>query len=611
MARHGENIRRRQDGRWEGRYAVYSKEKGRRIYQSVYGRSYDEVKDKLLIRKNLAVSQQENEEKKYLEGEPKQDAEWGNRIVPEGGMKETNTIAENIGSENQAWMERQIEEEKGMEVENRIRVDGQKQLGAENRIKVERQEQLGAENRIRVDGQEQPGAENQIRVERQEQLGAEIQIGMDKQIGVGNWIRMENQAEMEYPAKEGSAPGERAAAKAQSGKIQPGKMQPGKVQQGKVQPGKVQLGKVQPGKVRPGKVQPGEVQSGKISSEKMEPASQALLEQTPVPDPTHSSELASIKEVRFSDVAAQWLSTVELSKKQSTYVKYRLLCNNHLEKIFKDRSITDFANHQIRADLSDSLSKACLANELSDSSWKSIYCVLNQILNHASLQYSILVPEIKKPACNVRNKPVEVFTRKEQKRLIPVLYHTTDRYKMAVLLCLHTGLRLGEVCALKWEDIDTEGKMLAIHRTVQRLYVSGYETKTILLETEPKSIYSKREIPLSTPLLQQLLQLSRGLEEEYIFGRKKPVEPKTMQNHFKRHLKTAGLSDKNFHILRHTFATNCIEEGVDVRSLSEILGHSDVQITLNRYVHPSMDTKRKYLDNLTDFYGQISGQARE
>ncbi len=580
MARHGENIRRRQDGRWEGRYAVYSKEKGRRIYQSVYGRSYDEVKDKLLIRKNLAVSQQENEEKKYLEGEPKQDAEWGNRIVPEGGMKETNTIAENIGSENQAWMERQIEEEKGMEVENRIRVDGQKQLGAENRIKVERQEQLGAENRIRVDGQEQPGAENQI--------------------------SMENQAEMEYPAKEGSAPRERAAEKAQSGRIQPGKVQPGKVQ-----PGKVQSGKVQPGKVQPGEVQPGEVQSGKISSEKMELASQAFLEQTPVPELTHSSELASIKEVRFSDVAAQWLSTVELSKKQSTYVKYRLLCNNHLEKIFKDRSITDFANHQIRADLSDSLSKACLANELSDSSWKSIYCVLNQILNHAFLQYSILVPEIKKPACNVRNKPVEVFTRKEQKRLIPVLYHTTDRYKMAVLLCLHTGLRLGEGCALKWEDIDTEGKMLAIHRTVQRLYVSGYETKTILLETEPKSIYSKREIPLSTPLLQQLLQLSRGLEEEYIFGRKKPVEPKTMQNHFKRHLKTAGLSDKNFHILRHTFATNCIEEGVDVRSLSEILGHSDVQITLNRYVHPSMDTKRKYLDNLTDFYGQISGQARE
>lgn len=86
------------------------------------------------------------------------------------------------------------------------------------------------------------------------------------------------------------------------------------------------------------------------------------------------------------------------------------------------------------------------------------------------------------------------------------------------------------------------------------------------------------------------------------------MDPRTMQNHFKRLLQSAGLPDRNFHILRHTFATNCIEGGTDVKSLSEILGHSDVQITLNRYVHPSMDTKRKYMDVLSLFYGQIYGQ---
>ena len=88
------------------------------------------------------------------------------------------------------------------------------------------------------------------------------------------------------------------------------------------------------------------------------------------------------------------------------------------------------------------------------------------------------------------------------------------------------------------------------------------------------------------------------------------MEPRTMQNHFKQILAEAGVSDKNFHMLRHTFSTNCIEGGTDVKSLSELLGHSDVQITLNRYVHPSMDTKRKHLDSLCAFYGQIHGQIR-
>lgn len=87
------------------------------------------------------------------------------------------------------------------------------------------------------------------------------------------------------------------------------------------------------------------------------------------------------------------------------------------------------------------------------------------------------------------------------------------------------------------------------------------------------------------------------------------MEPRTLQYHFKQILADAGLPDKNFHILRHTFSTNCIEGGTDVKSLSEMLGHADVQITLNRYVHPSMEAKRQYMDGLSEFYGQIRGQA--
>ena len=182
-----------------------------------------------------------------------------------------------------------------------------------------------------------------------------------------------------------------------------------------------------------------------------------------------------------------------------------------------------------------------------------------------------------------------------------------NHFKMAVLLVLFTGLRLGELCALKWADIDFENKMLTVNQTVQRLYAEGHKTKTILIETIPKSEHSMREIPLPAVLLELLTQFRN--DKKYVFGGDKPMEPRTMQYQFKKILKETEMSNTNFHILRHTFSTNCIEDGMDVKSLSEMLGHSDVQITLNRYVHPSMDIKRKYIDSLSAFYGQIYGQT--
>lgn len=190
-----------------------------------------------------------------------------------------------------------------------------------------------------------------------------------------------------------------------------------------------------------------------------------------------------------------------------------------------------------------------------------------------------------------------------------ILFKEMDLFKKAVLLCLLTGLRLGEICALKWSDIDPENKILTVNSTVQRLYTEGYKTTTVLTETVPKSECSRREIPLSDTVLEIFATFTDNTK--YVFGGDKPLEPRTLQYQFKKILKDAELPDKNFHILRHTFSTNCIEEGIDVKSLSEMLGHSDVQITLNRYVHPSMDTKRQYMNELSKFYGQICGQTEK
>lgn len=303
--------------------------------------------------------------------------------------------------------------------------------------------------------------------------------------------------------------------------------------------------------------------------------------------------------IRLMDVAQEWFCEIKSKRKPSTYIKYHFIFSSYIENIFGNVLLSEITSISVKEKIPD---------YLSDSIEKSIYCVLNQILKFAFIKYSIMMPQLKRPIPNLRSKPVKVLSRKEQKELISVLYREIDIYKLAILICLFTGLRLGELCALKWSDIDLDNKILTVNRTVQRLYVDNHKTKTVLMEMVPKSEYSRREIPLSEMAFLLLIKFHNN--REYIFGRNKPMEPRTLQNHFKEILKEAQLAEYNFHILRHTFSTNCIEGGIDIKSLSEMLGHSDVQITLNRYVHPSMNTKRQHMDSLSRFYGQIYGQEK-
>lgn len=301
--------------------------------------------------------------------------------------------------------------------------------------------------------------------------------------------------------------------------------------------------------------------------------------------------------IRLSAVAEEWLGWVQTKRKKSTYIKYSIIYHTHIEPYFKELSVLEITNK---------LECAEMMKDLSVSICKSIYCVLNQILKFASDRYSVTVPDLVRSEFDIGKRSVKVFTQSEQKDLISLLFCDTDIFKTAILMCLFTGLRLGEICALKWSDIDLENKILTVNRTVQRLPVEGQKTKTLLVETLPKSEYSRREIPLPDTVLTLLMKFGNG--KTYVFGANKPLEPRALQYRFKKMLKEAGIENKNFHILRHTFSTNCIEGGIDVKSLSEILGHSDVKITLNCYVHPSMDTKRQYIDGLSKYYGNICGQ---
>ncbi len=179
-----------------------------------------------------------------------------------------------------------------------------------------------------------------------------------------------------------------------------------------------------------------------------------------------------------------------------------------------------------------------------------------------------------------------------------------DLTGLGILICLFTGIRLGELRALTWDNISIDTKKLHIKKTMQRLQDKSKEAthKTYISIDEPKSRCSVRTIPIPDNIMQDLDPAYSRNAYVLTGNTKEFIEPRTMENRFKSILKKCNIADANFHSLRHTFATRCIEVGFDIKSLSEILGHANVNITLNRYVHPSMEQKRKNMDKLSSMF---------
>lgn len=298
----------------------------------------------------------------------------------------------------------------------------------------------------------------------------------------------------------------------------------------------------------------------------------------------------------FCKIMEEWLLQISQTRKYSTYIKYEKLYNCHIRKLFEGDSISQITGSYTKEKL--------FTSGVSDATKQNLLILINQTLQYAEENYNCPPVLIKNRFVKRKRKPVVILNRTEQVKLMQFLHHNINISKAGIILCLSTGLRLGEVCALKWADIDMNQMLLHVNRTVQRIEIKNGFTRTALLETTPKSAFSFREIPISNSLV-TLLAAFKKEGQKYVLCMDKPMEPRTYQNHFKSYLRGAGITDYNFHTLRHTFATNCIDNGMDIKSLSEILGHSDVQITLNRYVHPTMDTKRKYMNALSASYGQF------
>lgn len=194
---------------------------------------------------------------------------------------------------------------------------------------------------------------------------------------------------------------------------------------------------------------------------------------------------------------------------------------------------------------------------------------------------------------------IDVFSEQELQKLALFCINHPSPLNVGILLALNTGLRLGEICALRWSDLDFANRTLKINRTVQRVNMGG---KTALTVGEPKTERSKRTVTVPADMMKLLTAMyERSAKHGYIFGARPdcPLEPRTCQRHFKSVLKSCGLKDRNFHVTRHTFATRCVEKGGDVRTLSELLGHANIQTTLRLYVHPSEEHKRQLVEQIS------------
>lgn len=294
----------------------------------------------------------------------------------------------------------------------------------------------------------------------------------------------------------------------------------------------------------------------------------------------------------FEVVTEEWLKYKKNTVKKSTYYNYSYSVAKYLYPSFAGKNITKIKNYNnFIEELSDTLSPKTV---------RDIVTKLKEIINFYEEEHNTKINVKKMSLPKLNKKGIQILSNKEKQKLEKYCIEQNSLKSLGILICLNTGLRIGEVCALRWENIDFESKKIHIEKTIERIY-SKEENKTIVIIDTPKSITSVRTIPINSKLYNILKQI-RGKSKKTDFvltgSSEHYVEPRNYQYHFKEILKRSKVKKYKFHTLRHTFATNCIEAGMDIKSLSEILGHADVSITLNIYVHSSDKIKRKYLEKI-------------
>lgn len=295
------------------------------------------------------------------------------------------------------------------------------------------------------------------------------------------------------------------------------------------------------------------------------------------------------KNITISQIAIEWLHVNQNSFKRSTYQTYECI----IKKYIVNSSLDNIHLKDVKLSQYVLFSEQLLNNGLAPKTVNDIILILNTLLKYASKYFNIEI--VVAPYVKELKKEMRVLSISEQNLFEKYLYKDMDNFKFAVLISLYTGIRIGELCALQWKDINNG--TIKIYKTLHRL--KDENGKSTIFIDSPKTFHSNRTIPI--PLfLNTIIESKRSDSENYVIANEsvKIIEPRLMQIKFKRMTEECGLENVTFHTLRHTFATRCVECGFDIKSLSEILGHSDVKTTLNKYVHSSMELKQANMNKL-------------
>lgn len=304
----------------------------------------------------------------------------------------------------------------------------------------------------------------------------------------------------------------------------------------------------------------------------------------------------------FSSIASDWFESIESQTKESTRNKYLNMLNSYILPLYGDQTLDSITYDFIDAHCNFLLvSGGKNGNGLSAKTVTDVLSIIRNVLKFA-IRKGMYVPcdgsaiQVKRTAM-----PMRVLSKNEQEQLCKYILAEPEPCNIGILVCLFTGLRVGEICALRWEDVSFLDQTIHVHHTLQRVQNKlGKGSKTKIVVTTPKSACSIRTIPIPDEL-NKVLAAYKKSSSGYLLTNdiSRFVEPRTMQNRFKKVLKLNGIEPANFHAIRHTFATRCIEVGFDVKSLSEILGHATVNITMNRYVHPTLELKKENMKKLS------------
>ncbi len=295
-----------------------------------------------------------------------------------------------------------------------------------------------------------------------------------------------------------------------------------------------------------------------------------------------------------------WLCEKKKYVKESTYASYSNNIFNHIIPYLGNYYLHELT-HQVIQSFILYLTKEGRKKDNSGLALKTIKDISNivksslrQAMSEKKMNYIDL--QFNYPR-TYNSKSLTVLNNDEQKRLTDYIINNLNSQSVGILLGLYYGLRIGEICALRWDDIDLDRGFIYINHTIQRIFIKGpKENISKIIITTPKTVNAQRQIPLSRNFI-ILLRKVKGPKDTYLLTKTHNyIEPRRYRKYFNQILLYAHVKHFNFHALRHTFATNCISLGIDYKTVSEILGHANVNITLNLYVHPRLDQKKKCIN---------------